>query len=293
VTDLNGLRVAFLGLECGFSIPPLQALLQAGARVELVAVPGEQPGVNWRPLAGRLPLAGHESILELAWQQKIPIAAIGSFDDEALTLLAGVDIGVVACFTRRIPGPALAAPGLGWVNLHPSLLPRHRGPNPLFWSIRNDEAETGITLHRMTDTLDAGPILAQERVSIASGDTYGEIERDLAERGARLLPGVLRELQRSPWGFGQVQDEADATYEPAPAEADFAIDPAWPAGRTFRFARALSDWGYSWIAFGGRRWFVLDAVFHNDPAPERIEVDGQSMRISNAGGAVLLRIQER
>src|ERR1700759_3779169 len=86
-------------------------------------------------------------------------------------LLASVDPDLVGCmgFPWKVPPDALAVPRLGWLNGHPSLLPRHRGPLPVAWAIREGDDEIGITFHRMDTDLDTGPILAQRPYPLGEG----------------------------------------------------------------------------------------------------------------------------
>jgi methionyl-tRNA formyltransferase len=137
------------------------------------------------------------------------------------------DIALCASFPARIPDDALAAPRHGIINMHPGLLPRYRGPNPLGWSIRNGDPELGLTVHRMTSELDAGPIYAQAAVPIAD---HEDPALDGIERFNELASGLLAEaLARVQAGEpGDEQDESVAGYagifEPAYVEVDWSND---------------------------------------------------------------------
>src|SRR5204862_6769077 len=98
---------------------------------------------------------------------------------------------------------------LGIVNVHPSLLPRHRGPNPIGWTLRNGEPELGMTLHRMVDEIDAGPLLAQGSLPIDEHDDEDEIFGKMAALIAQLLPIALERVARG--DAGGAQDARDAT----------------------------------------------------------------------------------
>src|SRR3954449_12730613 len=109
-------------------------------------------------------------------------------------LLASVRPDLVVCmgFPWKVPADALAVPRLGWVNGHPSLLPRHRGPVPVAWAIRNGEAELGITFHRMEATLDTGPILAQRAVPMGE---YCEPDALYGRLGPVVIQVLVEALQ--------------------------------------------------------------------------------------------------
>lgn len=101
------------------------------------------------------------------------------------------DIGVVAIYPQIFGTALLATTRLGMINYHPSLLPRYAGPQPAFWALRNDEKETGITIHRMTDRIDAGEIFAQEVVRVRDDENVGELMQRLHHRSAHVIVDTL------------------------------------------------------------------------------------------------------
>lgn len=128
-------------------------------------------------------------------------------------LLAVYAPDVLLClgFPWKIPADALAVARHGAINAHPSLLPRHRGPSPVAWAIRNGDGEIGFTLHRMDAELDTGAILAQGSIALEDEHSYEELEPKLAGAVGDLLP---RALSRAESGdAGDTQDESQASYE--------------------------------------------------------------------------------
>lgn len=125
------------------------------------------------------------------------------------------DLLVVATFPWRIPADAVASARLGGVNAHPSLLPRHRGPAPLFWSYVADDAETGVTVHALADAFDSGAVFAQQAVPIARGRSVVDLYSELTDVAARLTVEVVDALEAGR-ATARAQDEAQATHEPAP-----------------------------------------------------------------------------
>ena len=120
----------------------------------------------------------------------MPLLTINGFGDPAVAeAIAGYepDVIAVACFPWRVPANLRRIPRLGILNVHPSLLPRGRGPEPLFWTFRRGERETGTTVHLMDGGFDTGPVLRQERLPVPAGIDGGELERRLAKLGGRLL----------------------------------------------------------------------------------------------------------
>jgi methionyl-tRNA formyltransferase len=174
-----------------FSRIPLDALIERGYYPRAVVTP-PPPGlpVAFRELEMEHLHAGEsgDSIFGSAFRAGIPVYEIGDLGDPRIpTLLEGLDFLVTACFPRLLPQPWLDAPRQGCLNLHPSLLPAFRGPNPIEDQLAAGEQTTGITLHLMDATADTGPILLQEAFPIEAGAGIAAIDREAAERGAGLL----------------------------------------------------------------------------------------------------------
>src|SRR6202043_3960659 len=89
------------------------------------------------------------------------------------------DVVVMASFDQIVAAEALAVPTRAWLNIHPSLLPRHRGPEPIYWTIANGDREAGISVHLTVPRIDAGPILAQRRLAVSAAETAGTLARGL------------------------------------------------------------------------------------------------------------------
>ena len=261
---LDELRVVYFGMAGAFSQPPLEALLRAGVSVRAVALPalaggpaadGEAPYVVLPPHApshsGRrtLPVLEQaheeETILQMAAVRDIPVLELRRLGDPAtVAALAAFapDAICVACFSHRVPRAILTLPRLGCLNVHPSLLPANRGPDPLFWTLRNGDDKAGVTIHVMDEGLDSGPILAQRAVPIVEGVSKAELERACATAGGALLVAALRGLADGSLE-PQPQDERLATAYPWPTENDYVITPDRPARWAYTFARGVGGQG--------------------------------------------------
>jgi methionyl-tRNA formyltransferase len=161
-------------------------------------------------------------------------------------LLASVEPDLVICmgFPWKIPPEALAVPRLGWLNGHPSLLPRHRGPLPVAWAIREGDEEIGITFHRMDAELDTGPILAQRRYPLGElqpPDTF------YPELGVVVGEALGEALERLAAGDEGTPQEEGGSYETFFAEDDLWLDLSRPAAEVHRLTWA---WRYA-MAPGG------------------------------------------
>jgi methionyl-tRNA formyltransferase len=170
------------------------------------------------------------------------------------------DLVVVTGFPWKIPAAALAVPTLGWINGHPSLLPRHRGPVPVAWAIRNGEEEIGVTFHRMDAELDTGAILAQNTMAIGEltdPDTF------YPRLGPLHVQTCREALDRLATGdAGTPQPEGAGEYESFFGEEDVDLDLSRPAVDVHRMVWA---WRYT-IPVGARRGALL-------------ELDGEETRV--------------
>ncbi len=149
------------------------------------------------------------------------------------------DVVVSAAYGGILPGRVLDLPRLGAVNVHPSLLPRYRGPDPVRRALWNGDAETGVTIQRMARQVDAGDILRQEVVPVDPDDNAGALTERLAEIGGRLLLRALRDLATER-AAPQSQDAASATQAPKIRPEEEVSDFEPPAAVLAARARALA-----------------------------------------------------
>lgn len=150
-----------------------------------------------------------------------------------------VDVAVVLAYGRILPDAVLAAPRVGCINLHASLLPRYRGAAPINWAIMNGETLSGISLMQMDSGLDTGPVFCVRELPIAATETAGE----LAERMARTAADMVREdLPRVVAGelTATPQDPELATHAPPLEKHDLVVDWSWNATRVANWVRGLS-----------------------------------------------------
>jgi len=163
-------------------------------------------------------IQGFASLSEAAVVRRCSVLPAGTINSPAT--LAHVrafapDVLLVAAFDQILKAPVLGLPRLGCVNVHPSLLPAHRGSNPFYWVARGGETETGVSFHLIDEGIDTGPLLAQEKLAVGAGDDERSLQRRSAQAAARMAPGVLiglRDGTLSPWA----QPEAGASYDPKP-----------------------------------------------------------------------------
>lgn len=267
-------RLLYFGMLGTFSRPPLAALLRSPL-VEVVGIVIAQPRLSpsQPAIEPLLPALAPQSLLltppvaqdirYLGWQRNLPVLALRQpRHPTVLPLLAQLapDVGCVACFSRRIPPELLALPRHGFLNLHPSLLPAYRGPEPLFWLLR-DGAQPGVTVHWMSDELDGGDVVGQTAVSLPDGSSRDEAEWLCAHAGADLLGQTLAHLQDGT--LRRQPQEAGSTF-PNPRPEDFVVSTSWSARRAFNFMRGTAAFQqpYRLVGLEGEVWAKTAVGYH-------------------------------
>ncbi len=289
-----------MGMLGEFSLRPLAALLEAGATVCAVLVPDSgatatapqllaspKPDHDDLPIVSGYPI---RNVVTLAWEHHIPVYEVGSLSHPDL-LAFQPDVIAVSCFPKILPPSLLNLPRLGALNLHPSLLPKYRGPEPLFWQFRNGETRPGVTLHFMNERPDAGDILLQTEVAFPDGITGAEAERLCAIAGSRLMVEGMNLLSggNPP---RQKQNESEATYFPHPTRADFIISTDQPARQAFNFMRGASGWPWPFeIRAGERAFHVREAMDFSLDAVlgEPYHLEGGELQIQFSPGVLRLK----
>ncbi len=236
------MRVLFMGTG-EIALPSFRKLLADGGLVGLVTQPDRPVGRSAQPRPPR--------IKELALQAGLPVLQPERIRDPGS--LAGIarlspELIVVMAYGQILPGALLEIPGRGCINVHASLLPRHRGASCIQAAIDAGDRESGVTVMHMAEGLDTGDIILQEATALCPDETGGSLHDRLAE----LSPPVLREaVDRIAEGRASrlPQDETLATYAPKLERADGGID--WSTGATEleRRVRAYHPWPGTYTAF--------------------------------------------
>ena len=245
-------RILFMGTP-EFAVPILLALHEHHHVVGVVTQPDRPAGRGRKVVA--------PPVKEAALGRGLPVFQPATLrTPEALQHLASwsPDLIVVAAFGQILRSPILALPFHGCLNVHASLLPRYRGAAPIPAAILAGDPVTGITLMRMDEGLDTGPILAQAECPITADDTTASLTGKLAQLGAELLletlPGWLNGTVQA-----QSQDDALATYCRPLQRNDGALDWSSPAVHLDRQVRACVPWPGAYTAWQGQMLKVLRA----------------------------------
>lgn len=273
------LRLAFMGSP-DFSVPALRALHAAGHEVAAVYTQPPRPSGRGQR---ETPCPVHRAALELGLPVRHPARVRRDTAEHAAFRALDLDVAVVAAYGLILPPAMLEAPRRGCLNIHASLLPRWRGAGPIQAAILAGDAETGITIMRMEEGLDTGPMLLKDRVPIGPRDGTPALHDALAAMGAGL---ILRALEEDPEAVPQ--PEEGVTYAPKLTKPDGRLDWAEDAAALDRRVRALNPWPGTFFQHGGEAIRVL-AAEPAEGAPEAAPgtvLDG-APRIACGGGTAL------
>src|SRR5438477_9524512 len=228
------LDLVFMGTP-EFAATVLAALIAAGHRLRAVYTQPPRP-------AGRGHRTQPSPVQKLAESHGLPVRCPASLRDaEAQADFAAIeaDAAVVAAYGLILPAPILAAPRLGCLNVHASLLPRWRGAAPIQRAILADDRETGVSIMQMDEGLDTGPILLQQPVPILPETTAGELTEALAELGVRLMLEALDGVAAGTL-MARPQPEEGVTYATKIRREEMRLDWRQPADTLERQVRAFA-----------------------------------------------------
>jgi len=268
------LRIIFMGTP-EFAVPTLKQLVLNDYQVAAVYTRPDRPAGRGRGLASSpvkrlakelaLPVVHPVSLKETG-----AIAELDSFEP---------DVIVVAAFGQILPKPILELPKFGCLNIHPSLLPRHRGVAPVAAAILAGDSFTGVSIMLMDEGLDTGPVVSMAQAAISDRDSTGSLTLKLSLIAAHLIQDVLPDWVRG--GIkSKPQDEADATYSATIAKEDGEIDWHQPAVAIWRRVRAFHPWPGCYTRWRGKLLKIIEA----EPLPREVDdVVGEVVALPGAG----------
>lgn len=287
---MDTVRTIFFG-SGKFALPALQRLVAAEfIDVSLVITAPPRPAGRQRVLR-QTPVALGANAADI--QVRTPA---GLRDPDLLAELRheAPELIVLADYGRIIPPSVLGLPDHGALNLHPSLLPRHRGASPVPAAILAGDEVTGVTLMRMDEGLDSGPILAQRELSLSGTEVAPELEQRLAEMGADLLISTLPS-----WLAGTLparpQSAEGVTLTKPLRRPDGRLDATRGAAALSRQVRAYQPWPGSFLEVNGERLTVWSADVGESESGDvqgRLVPAGDGLALTTtAGRLVLVEVQ--
>lgn len=228
-------KIMFFG-TADFAVPILEALIKNGWPIKLVVTQPDQP-------AGRHQILQPPPVKILAEKLGLkvlqPLRLNSKFDPPAGG--RNSKLFIVCAYGQFLPPELLKIPRYGAINIHPSLLPKYRGPSPIQTAILNGDQETGVSLILLDEEMDHGPILTQKATPIGPNETYPELAARLAQLSAEVLMEVLPK-----WLQDQIepkpQDHSQATFTKSLTREDGRIDWSRPAREIYNQWRALQPW---------------------------------------------------
>jgi methionyl-tRNA formyltransferase len=286
------MRVVFFGTP-RFAVPSLRALLDAGFQIPLAVTQPDKP-------VGRSGQPRPSPVAELAEALRLPVEKPDRLRGNAAFLerLAETrpDAIAVVAYGKLLPSEILELPPLGCVNVHASLLPRHRGASPVQAAILAGDAETGVVTMRIVPELDAGPIYLESRTKIGERDTTETLGGRLARSGAELLIATLRGLEEGT--LVPRPQIGEATFTRLIRREDARVDWDEPAPAIDRRLRAFTPWPGLYATLGGERIKLLEL----EPAGKILsarepgmiwEEWGKTMVVAGQGTALFLKTVQR
>lgn len=240
------MKIAFFGTP-DFAVPSLRALVGEGFDVALVVTRPDKPRGRTRstmvpPAIKRVALEEELQVLQPARPSDPEFLA--QFKEIAL------DIGVVVAYGHILRPELLQIPQHGFVNVHASLLPALRGAAPIQHAILRGLTETGVSIMRLEEGLDSGPVLRRALTPIAEDETFGELSVRMAELGALALVEALGLIQMGEAEF-ETQDDSQATMAPKITRDTAHIDWSGKADSIARLVRAMDPYPGAWTQLDG------------------------------------------
>ncbi|MFC1904118.1 methionyl-tRNA formyltransferase [Chloroflexota bacterium] len=276
------MRIVLIG-QAAFGEKVLQALVEKGEEVVGVYTPPDVPEKA-------------DPLKSLALQSGIPVfqperIKAPEVYDEYIALEP--DLNVMAFVTDILPESILNYPGLGTIQYHPSLLPKHRGGSAINWAVINGETKTGLTILWPDKGIDTGPILMQKEVEILPDDTVGSLYFN------KLFPlgvaAIIESMDLIKQGKAPrlPQDESKATYEGLCTEKDNVIDWLQPVGKVYNLIRGTNPQPGAITSFGGRQFKVFDSELLTGAAGglpgEVVSITPQGFVVAATSGAIRIK----
>ncbi|EKD56084.1 MAG: hypothetical protein ACD_58C00304G0012 [uncultured bacterium] len=272
---MNKHRIIFFGTP-EFAVPSLQILIDSGSLARL--------GINQSPIAvvtepdrpaGRGKKLKYSSVKELAQKNNLQI-----YQPEKISTLSSQlsalepDVAIVVAYGQIIPKEILEIPKFGFINLHPSLLPKYRGPSPIQAAILNGDKVTGVTIIKLDEKMDHGPILAQQELEIANSKKqktnkiqipidYENLSKELAKLGAELLIKTLPDYLNNKIKPIN-QDHTKATFTKLINKSDGLINWSEPVDLIERKIRAYNPWPGAYTFINNKRLKICQAHIKYD-----------------------------
>lgn len=282
------MRVIFAGTPANAAYT-LEALVAAGIDVVGALTRKDAP-------IGRARVITESAVAVAAKTHGIETLKANTISDEAERWMAELrpDLGVIVAYGSILKKSVLDAPALGWINLHFSLLPKFPGAAPVQHALLGGDTATGVTIFRLDEGIDTGPILAQAQVKIAEDSTSGELLQELAVVGTKLLIDTLEHLEERLANQQLQSTPTGAQIAGKISRNEAQIDFLRPAQDVHNLVRALNPEPVAWFEFQGSPVRVIKTsplVLPEIGAGEGLMVDGDLVMGCGQGAVRLVSVQ--
>lgn len=274
------MRVAFMGSP-EFAVPALEALVGAHEVVLVVTQPDKPAGRGKQLRPPPVKVVAERHGLRVVQPRS---ARTGEL--EALLREVAPDVAVVVAYGKILPAEVLAVPTLGCLNIHGSLLPAYRGAAPIQWAVINGERETGVTIMKLDEGMDTGPMLLARAVPIGEDDTAGTMHDRLAPVGAEAMLDALARIEAGT-AVETAQDHARASHAPMLKKEDGAVDWSLPSRAVANRVRGMDPWPGAYATLDGERVRLFGARVaggRGEPG-EVLDAGGAGLRVACGEGA--------
>ena len=252
------MNILYIGSAGPLSLIPLQALIKSRHNVCALAFDDD--------LNSDFNVINSDSIQSLALNNLIPLIKLNKIYTNIVLQIRSYqpDVILVSCYAQLLPQSILSIARKGSFNIHPSLLPNFRGPNPLFWQFRDGVSEFGVTLHRMDDEFDTGDIVSQKTAEMQDGVTINKATELLAHTASDLVLNMLSDIENA--NVTEIpQYNLLASYQSFPVADDYTVSTLWSAKRIYNFINAYKGIDVSFLCeVDGSRFRLVDAYSYQE-----------------------------
>ena len=277
-------RIVVLGSQSAFTRQAVESLCEIGVppvalMVDTAPVPSAPGPISVEvrgPAVGFAEARGVQVVRAPDPNRPKAIAALERIEPDLLLL---------ACLRHIVGRTTRETARLGALNLHPSALPRFRGPDPVFWQLRAGVTRAGVTVHVATGSVDAGPIVVRRWLEFRAGISAEALTTALVRLGVRALAETIPDIERR-IRDAVPQDESAATRQPCPHPEDFRLDTTWAAERAYRFIEGTRGPGTTFTISVGEGAIEIERAIGFDPA------SGSEPAVAHSGGIVAIRCAE-
>jgi methionyl-tRNA formyltransferase len=252
INNNEQINFVFFGGE-PLSVPVLEKLSKNGLIPKVIVCNPDKPsGRNLEITSPPTKLWAIEHNISIIQPEKLD----GGFLEELKSY--NCDFGIVVAYGKIIPKEIVNFTELGLINLHPSLLPMYRGPAPIVAPILNGDIETGVTIIKIDEEMDHGPILAQEKINLQGDEFIEDLEKTLADLGGEILVKILEQYSSGKLATKE-QDHNRATYVKKMTKTDGEINLSDDASKNWRKFRAYHTWPRTFFFKDNKRIIVTRA----------------------------------